>query len=474
MRINSRFSKVLPAAACALMLAACGKTVLISDYFEYYRLGAYLARYTKNKIGVTMGAGSLCELFNEKYYAQLDGGILESFGRLFKNDLKLYIYPLQDRKTGAMTTVDNLQVAPELRNLYRHLVEKGCIEQLDNYRIRCVVNEPGKPQRTLVQEQLFRLQGLAINEIPVGENVIRLAREAIGLWLAQEKFSALFFGQGARPSVWMQVPGKLSDAAYSRLKEQSAARYAGLANMHRIGLAEQGSTIKEVGFSAKDSQLTESRDGQVQEIARWLNIPEHMLRTGKQPTFASVEQFGQEFIDITLRPWAVRWEQSADRDLVFEDDIVLRHDAAARIAAIPAGLPPGWEIVMLGYNTDTLLELKMGGGSDLRGTFSVHNPSEAQLAEFARGVAPVGVFPLNHAFGMGAYLISPAGARALADLCFPMNDRLFYIAGMEAWFQPFGIDGMLNAVFRDRAAYACFPPLAWSRNDVASSTVQTA
>lgn len=115
------------------MLAACGKTVIISDYFEYYRLAAYLARYTKNKIGITMGAGSLCELFNEKYYAQLDGGILESFGRLFKNDLKLYIYPLLDRKTGTVTTVENLQVAPELRKLYEHLVEKGCIEQLDNY-----------------------------------------------------------------------------------------------------------------------------------------------------------------------------------------------------------------------------------------------------------------------------------------------------------------------------------------------------
>ena len=88
--------------ARADMLAACGKTVLISDYFEYYRLAAYLARYTKKKIGITMGAGSLCELFDEKYYARLDGGILESFGRLFKNDLKLYIYPLlgpQHRRT---------------------------------------------------------------------------------------------------------------------------------------------------------------------------------------------------------------------------------------------------------------------------------------------------------------------------------------------------------------------------------------
>ena len=119
--------------ARADMLAACGKTVLISDYFEYYRLAAYLARYTKKKIGITMGAGSLCELFDQKYYTQLDGGILESFGRLFKNDLKLYIYPLLERKTGELTTVENLQVAVGLRKLYEYLVEQGCIEQLDNY-----------------------------------------------------------------------------------------------------------------------------------------------------------------------------------------------------------------------------------------------------------------------------------------------------------------------------------------------------
>ncbi len=114
-------------------LAACGMTVLISDYFEYYRLAAYLARYTKKKIGITMGAGSLIELFDEKYYTKLDGGVLESFGRLFKNDLKLYIYPLLDRNTDELTTVDNLKLAPEIRKLYQYLVDKGCIEQLDSY-----------------------------------------------------------------------------------------------------------------------------------------------------------------------------------------------------------------------------------------------------------------------------------------------------------------------------------------------------
>jgi hypothetical protein len=118
--------------ARADVLASCGMTVMISDYFEYYRLAAYLARYTKNRIGITMGAGSLHELFDEKYYTELDGGILESFGRLFKNDLKLYVYPLLDRDSGELTTVDNLEISPEIRSLYRYLVDKGCIEQLDN------------------------------------------------------------------------------------------------------------------------------------------------------------------------------------------------------------------------------------------------------------------------------------------------------------------------------------------------------
>lgn len=115
------------------VLASTGMTVLISDYFEYYRLAAYLARYTKNKIGITMGAASLAELFDEKYYGNLEGGILESFGRMFKNNLKLYIYPLLNRETGELTTVENLEIAPEIRSLYEYLVGTGCIAQLDNH-----------------------------------------------------------------------------------------------------------------------------------------------------------------------------------------------------------------------------------------------------------------------------------------------------------------------------------------------------
>jgi hypothetical protein len=118
--------------ARADMLAASGKTVLISDYFEYYRLASHLGRYTKQRIAITMGAASLLDLFDERYYTELEGGILESFGRLFKNELALYIYPLLDRPTGKLVTVDTLEVAPALRKLYGYLVDRGHIRQLEN------------------------------------------------------------------------------------------------------------------------------------------------------------------------------------------------------------------------------------------------------------------------------------------------------------------------------------------------------
>jgi hypothetical protein len=119
--------------ARAEVLAAMGKAVLISDYFEYYRLAAYLGRYTTEPIAVTMGITNLVDLFKEEYYAGLEGGILEAFGRLFTKNLRIYVYPLRDQATGQLHTVENLEMPEELRNLYRHLVERGRIKQLDNF-----------------------------------------------------------------------------------------------------------------------------------------------------------------------------------------------------------------------------------------------------------------------------------------------------------------------------------------------------
>ncbi len=119
--------------ARADLLAAAGKTVLISDYFEYYRLAGYLARYTKEPIAVTMGAASLRDLFKEEYYAGLEGGILEAFGKLFTKDLRIYVYPLRDQATGTLETAGQMQMDESVHSLYRHLVARGRIRQLHNF-----------------------------------------------------------------------------------------------------------------------------------------------------------------------------------------------------------------------------------------------------------------------------------------------------------------------------------------------------
>ncbi|EMI16431.1 hypothetical protein RMSM_06648 [Rhodopirellula maiorica SM1] len=124
--------------ARADVMAACGMPVLISDYFRYFRLAAYLSRYTKESIAITMGAGSLMELFDEQYYTSLEGGILESFGRLFKNDLKIYCYPLLDPQTGQLVTCENLEVKPELSKLYHYLLDRGEINAVESYDPDCL------------------------------------------------------------------------------------------------------------------------------------------------------------------------------------------------------------------------------------------------------------------------------------------------------------------------------------------------
>lgn len=117
--------------ARADLLSTAGKTVLISDYSEYYRLAAYLGRYTHQPIAVTMGAASLKDLFSEQYYTGLEGGILEAFGRLFTRNLRIYVYPLME--AGKLVTSETIEMPPELKNLYEHLVDRGRIKPLNNF-----------------------------------------------------------------------------------------------------------------------------------------------------------------------------------------------------------------------------------------------------------------------------------------------------------------------------------------------------
>ncbi|MEP6698300.1 MAG: TonB-dependent receptor [Verrucomicrobiota bacterium] len=115
------------------ILGSLGRTVLISKFGEYFRLASYLARYTNRMIGLVMGVPSLMEIFDEKYYLHLEGGILEALGRMFKSGLKLYVYPMMDESTGKILTATKVEVAPNLQSLLRYLVDNEFIQEITDY-----------------------------------------------------------------------------------------------------------------------------------------------------------------------------------------------------------------------------------------------------------------------------------------------------------------------------------------------------
>ncbi|HKW30459.1 MAG TPA: TonB-dependent receptor [Verrucomicrobiae bacterium] len=114
-------------------LSALGKTVLISSFFRYHRLVMYLSKFTRKTIGLPLGLVRLRDVMDESFYTDLEGGLMESLGQLFKNGAKVYVYPSLDRKTGKLITVENMEVAPHLRHLYTHLVENRFVENIRNY-----------------------------------------------------------------------------------------------------------------------------------------------------------------------------------------------------------------------------------------------------------------------------------------------------------------------------------------------------
>jgi len=125
-------------------LASLGRTVLVSRYARFFTLAGYLFPHTpQRRIAMVLGIPSLQAIFEEKYYDDLGGGILESLGRLFKNDLKFLIYPLKDPKTGELINAKNLKVSPHLKHLYAYLLENGFIEDLPDYNEEYLPIFPG-------------------------------------------------------------------------------------------------------------------------------------------------------------------------------------------------------------------------------------------------------------------------------------------------------------------------------------------
>ena len=116
----------------AKLLCSLGHIVMISNFKEYYRLVDYLSQYTKKQMALAMGVNSFVEVFDENYYTDLSGGILEAFGKMFYNNLKVYLYPTKD-DDGNIITSNNLKLHPRMKDFYKFFKYNGKVVDIFDF-----------------------------------------------------------------------------------------------------------------------------------------------------------------------------------------------------------------------------------------------------------------------------------------------------------------------------------------------------
>lgn len=199
-------------------------------------------------------------------------------------------------------------------------------------------------------DQVFHIKGLSLDGV-TGLSPIAQAREAVGLSLATEEYGAKFFGNGARPGGVLEHPGTLKDP--EKLRESWNKVYQGTRNSHKVAVLEEGMKYHTIGIAPEDAQFLETRKYQVNEICRIFRVPPHLVGDLERATFSNIEHQSIEFVQHTIRPWLVRWEQSISRSLFdeserllyfakFNVDGLMRGDYKSRMEGYAIGRQNGW------------------------------------------------------------------------------------------------------------------------------------
>lgn len=223
----------------------------------------------------------------------------------------------------------------------------------------------------------------------------------------------------------------------------------------RFSKLNAGSGIAFEHFEASDGSEMSEQDA----VGAKVMAPDTKLTKGAIGCGASHQRIWKEMAQATTPA------------LVFEDDAIVRNDILAVVSALLANLE-NWDILVLGYNTDSILDLEIARGMSSAVMFTPQYPTKESEAAFQKSKAAVSALKLNHCFGTSGYAVSPGGAKKLLKFCFPMDNRQVAIPALKRSISAFGLDCMLNDVYKNVEAFACFAPLVLPKNDRAASTVQ--
>ena len=202
----------------------------------------------------------------------------------------------------------------------------------------------------LSPEDVLHIPGLGFDGL-VGYSPIAMAKNAIGMASACEEYGASFFANGASPGAVLEHPGVLKDPEKVRTAWQEA--YGGPHKANRVAVLEEGMKFTPISINPQEAQFLETRKFQIEEIARIFRVPLHLIGDLDHATFSNIEEQSLEYVQYTLQPWLIRWEQAIQRSLFtpeekktmfcrFNVDGLLRGNYQSRMQGYSIGIANGF------------------------------------------------------------------------------------------------------------------------------------
>nr|BDD44152.1 histone H1 [bacterium] len=169
---------------------------------------------------------------------------------------------------------------------------------------------------TFTGKDILHLRGPSWDTVG-GLEVVKTAREAIGLAISTEEYQARLHANGGRPSGVLSTSAKLSEDRIDKLRKHWQQTYGGTQNAFRTAVLDGAWEFKQMALSSVDAETMAARRFQIEEICRAFRVfPQMIMQSDKTSTYASAEQFFIAHVIHSLGPWFERWEQVLDRDLL--------------------------------------------------------------------------------------------------------------------------------------------------------------
>jgi len=153
----------------------------------------------------------------------------------------------------------------------------------------------------------------------VGDELIQIARDALGLSLALQQYAATYFKNNCAGRIYIELPPVVKDnQKLQQFVKEWMAAYGGLVNAHKDRFVPSGSKVNETGANAEDAQLVQSREADIIAVSQLFNIPPHKLGARVQTSYSSLEVESQAFLSDCLDPLFCSFEQEAEAKLLTE------------------------------------------------------------------------------------------------------------------------------------------------------------